>query len=211
MDNIEELKKFKELLDTGVITEEEFNEKKTELLLNDKPDNKAIDNKKTKKEKKPIDSKKKKILVIALVAIIAIIAVAYGVKTSVEASQTAKRNEAVIAHIKPIMNEYGITDYTVDDIEEGYNFFEIYAEGFENLTKAEALECLIALDRISDLDDPCGKEKISFSSANVHPSKDADYYYYRISTAWVNMGKSNYTQPGIYSSYGRECVYACDN
>lgn len=32
MNNIDELKKFKELLDSGIITQNEFNEKKKQLL-----------------------------------------------------------------------------------------------------------------------------------------------------------------------------------
>lgn len=208
MDKIEELKKFKELLDTGVITEDEFNKKKAELLSIPETTSKS---EKPKKEKKPINPKTKKAIVIALIALVVIAGALFGIKAAVNNAKTSKRNDAVVAHIQPIMSKYGISDYSVKGIHDGYNFFEVYAEGFENLSNGKAMDLLIELDSVSDLDDPCGGDKISFSSVNVYPGKDADYYYYRISTAWVRTGISNYKYPGIYSSYGMQCVYQCDN
>lgn len=207
MDNIEELKKYKELLDSGVITEEEFNQKKKELLALDTA---PISKGKTKKEKKPVSPKKKKAILAAAAAVVVVIAAVFGIKTAVNASQTAKRNAAVIEHIEPIMTEYGITDYTVGDIDDGFNIsFDVYAEGFEDLTNGEAMELLKALGSVDDLDDPCGGERISLPSVDIYPGKDAGYYYYRVSTAQLLV--SNYKKAGIYSSYGPQCVYECDN
>lgn len=213
MENIKELKQYKELLDSGIINEEEFNMKKKELLSigEREVEVKQKSETKQKKEKKPIDPKKKKSIITSIIAVIVLVAIVFGVKAAINVSQTSKRNAAVIEHIEPIMTKYGITDYTVGDIDDGFNFFEVYAEGFENLTNGKAMEMLIALDSVTDLEDPCGGEKISFSTVNVYPGKNADYYYYRVSTAWVNMGKSNYTKAGIYSSYGMKCVYECKN
>lgn len=209
MSNAEKLKHLKELFDAGVISEEEFNSQKTELLFP------AESTAPSQKPKKKLNLKVIKGIVFSLIGVFIILASISGIKTAHNTAQTNKRNEAVIAHIKPIMTKYGITDYTVNDMNEGYNFFSVYAEGFEQLAKKDAMSLLIELDRISDLDDPCGGEKMSFSSVNIYPGKDVDYYYYRITTAWVEYGLmtgiNNYKKPGIYSSYGGKCVYECDN
>ncbi len=208
MDNIEELKKYKELFDAGVITEEEFNIKKNELLSSKEKISRPT---KPQKAKKPLNPKTKKSIIFAAVAVVIVIVAIFGIKSVIDASKTTKRNEAVISHIEPIMNKYGISDYTVGDIHDGYNYFKVYAEGFESLTNGNAMELLKELDQVADLTDPCGGDTITFSTVNIYPGKDADYYYYRVSTSWVKMGLSKYDTPGIYSSYGRTCVYACDN
>lgn len=212
MDNFDEIKKFKELLDSGVINEEEFTQKKKELLSIEEPETEEINPiAEPQKEKKHMDSQKKKTILAVAIATVVIFVAVFGIKTAFAASQTAKRNAAVIKHIEPIMTKYGISDYAVGDIHDGLNFFKVYAEGFESLTNGKAMEMLKALDAVKDMDDPCGGKKISFSTVNIFPGKNADYCYYRVSTTWVKAGISNYKKPGIYSSYGMQCVYECDN
>jgi len=156
--------------------------------------------------------------IIFLLALVVSFGVIKVVKQRNEHMKTEKRNAAVAELIEPIMNQYGLRDYIVGDIYEGLNVsFDVFAEGFEQLSNVDALALLKELDYGREIDDPCGGEKIKISSVNFYPRKEfaedkyAGYYYYRISTSWVNTGISKYTMPGIYTSNGRKCVYRCDN
>ncbi len=155
------------------------------------------------------------ILLLVLVVSFSVIKV---VKKRNEQIKTEKRSAAVAMLIEPIMNQYGLSDFIVGDIDEGLNVsFDVFADGFEQLSNGDALALLKELDRARETDDPCGGKKIQISSVNFYPRKEfrndkyAGYYYYRISTSWVNYGRSNYTMPGVYTSNGMKCVYVCDN
>lgn len=215
LNNIEELKGLKELLDQGAITEEEYDVKKQQLLAldgNASAGQGDVQETKIQKKRKPMKKETRKKIIIAICAAVIVIVGAFIVKSIISASHTKARNEALIEAIEPIMSSYDIADYSVGDIrDDGYNFFEVYAEGFEDLSKKDAMKMLIDLDKVGDIDDPLGGKDISLSSVNIYPGKDADYYYYRVTSAWVKAGKSNYTKPGIYTSNGMKCVYPCDN
>ena len=215
MSNIEDLKKFKELLDAGVITEEDFEKKKAEVLSgNIQQETSAIESegKKEKTPKKPLNkSLIKKIGII--MGIIAILALAFfaGQKI-IEKNQHTKRAAALEAGIASIMDDYGLSTYTVKYTDPSYH---VFADGFENLTNGEALSCLKELDSVL-VDDPCGDGKIDFGTWTfVHPGLDIEYSYWRVSSASAAVSKIvgvGNKQAGIYCNrYGVECVFACDN
>lgn len=218
MSIVDELKKYKELLDGGIITQDEFDKKKSELLAEDKNESSV----EIKKEDKQSDTKQKKVhnikgLIKKIVIVTCIIAtVAIGVfagKKIVENIQHTKRAAALEAGITSIMAEYGLDTYTVKYLDYDY---DVYAEGFESLTNAEALACLKALDGVS-VDDPCGDGEIEFSASftRVHPGLDVEYSYWRVSSGLVYVNRTyggGYSTPGIYCNrYGNTCVYACEN
>ena len=216
MDNIEELKKFKELLDTGVITQEEFEKKKSELLNNTESSNSENPAEKGVKEKKTREKPSKKLVkTIGIVAIIvvAIIVMIFAVKKITTHNEQTKRAASLEEEIQPIMSAYGLDTYTVKYYD--YNY-EVFAEGFESLTNGKAMEVLEELDDVS-IDDPCGKlDDLDFGiMAHVHPGLDVEYSYWLVSSWTVTFNKShggNYKMPGIYCDrYGVECVYECDN
>lgn len=218
MSVVEELKKYKELLDSGIITQDEFDKKKSELLAGDitessaetKPEDKQSDT----KPKKPINKGIiKKIVIVA--CIIAMVAIGiFAGKIIVEHIQHTKRAAALETGISSIMNRYGLDTYTVKYVD---NTYAVYAEGFESLTNGKALDCLVALDDVS-VDDPCGDGKLEFGVTHVHPGLDVEYSYWRISSVTIslnemyNINDKNYTNPGIYcDEYGIKCVYVCEN
>lgn len=214
MNQIETLKKYKELLDKEIITQEEFDAKKKEFLMSNEsnfPDNNAVEAKKRIKLPK-IQMRKalgKKLLIA--VGIIAIFIIGFfGVKKAIASNQESMRAAALEEEIKPIMNRYGLYHYKVKKNDYRY---DVYAEGFESLTKGEGLDCLKELDGVS-IDDPCGDDKIDFGTmTNVHPGLDVEYSYWRVSsqTIWLNeMFGGNYKVPGIYCDRnGLECIYEC--
>lgn len=215
MNCTEEIKKFKGLLDAGIITEEDFEKKKAELLAGDDcQESEAVEigEQSEEPQEKPTNKVTPKKIVIGVV-IIAILAIAFfaGQKI-VEKNQQSKRAEALEMAIEPIMHDHGIYFYHVYYIDHRY---EIFADGFEDRTFAQALKLLKELNSVS-IDDPCGDRTISFGLATVHPGLDteyyADYYYWCVPTYLA--GDHIYETPGIYCSLyenGRTCVYECDN
>ena len=152
----------------------------------------------------------KKILIgVGIVAILAIIFFA-GQKI-VEKNQQSKRAAALETAIASIMDDYGLSVYTVKYVDYSY---DVFAEGFESLTNGQALSCLKELDRVS-VDDPCGDGEIDFGMTDVHPGLDVEYSYWRVSSSTVLMNEmygGNYKTPGIYcNQYGTTCVYECEN
>ena len=130
----------------------------------------------------------------------------------IENNQYEQREEALEMEIASIMDDYGLITYIVQHVDYSY---EIFAEGFENLTNGEALSCLKELDGVST-DDPCGDGEIDFGVfAQVHPGLDVEYSYWRVSSWLASYRKNNGgngTVPGIYcNQYGNECVYECEN
>ena len=217
MNIAEELKKYKELLDDGIITQDEFDKKKRELLAGDINEPSAA----TKSGDKQSDMKQKKVhnqkgllkKIVIVFCIIAVVAMGWVAgKRIVENIQHTKRAAALEAGIASIMAEYGLDTYTVKYVDYEY---DVYAEGFESLTNGEALACLKALDGVS-VDDPCGDGEIEFFMTNVHPGLDVDYSYWRVSSGLVYVNQTHgggYTTPGIYCNrYGNNtCVYACES
>lgn len=136
MNNAEELKKYKELMDEGIITEEEYNQKKAEILA---LSNEAVRN---KTRKKTISPKKKRVIFAVLMVAVVTVGVVFGIKSAVNASQTAKRNAAVIEYLSPIMEKYGIVDYTVSDIHKGYNFLVFMLNSLNHSRTVKRWKCL---------------------------------------------------------------------
>ena len=215
MSSVEELKKFKELLDAGIITEEDFEKKKKEVLSGGVQQEATVvesKEKNKKAQKKPINKAVLKKVLIG-VGIIVILAIAFfaGQKI-IEKNQQSKRAAALETAIASIMDDYGLSVYTVKYFDYSY---DVFAEGFESLTKGQALSCLKELDGVS-VDDPCGDGEIDFGSmTDVHPGLDVEYSYWRVSSSDVYLNEmygGNYKQAGIYcNQYGNTCVYECDN
>ena len=215
MSGVEELKKFKELLDAGIITEEDFEKKKKEVLSGSVQQEINVVESKEKNEKaqkKPINKAVLKKILIG-VGIVAILAIAFfaGQKI-VEKNQQSKRAEALETAIASIMDDYGLSVYTVKYYDYSY---DVFAEGFGSLTNGQALSCLKELDRVS-VDDPCGDGEIDFGiMTSVHPGLDVEYSYWRVSSSTVMLNEmygGNYKKAGIYcNQYGSTCVYECEN
>lgn len=216
MDNIQELKKLKDLLDEGILTQEEFDQQKHKLLSDDVSDSVDQNNEQIseveKPAKKPINKAMLKRIGIIVGVLVILICAVFAGKSIVKHNQQNKRADALETGIQSIMSDYGISHYDVRYVDYDY---EVYAEGFESLTNGEALECLKALDRVS-VEDPCGDGKLEFFMTNVHPGMDVEYSYWRVSSATVTMNEmygGNYKTPGIYCnrSGSNKCVYECKN
>ena len=215
MSSVEELKKFKELLDAGIITEDDFEKKKKEVLSGGvQQEATVVESKEANKkaQKKPINKAVLKKVLIG-VGIIVILAIAFfaGQKI-IEKNQQSKRAAALETAIASIMDDYGLNVYTVKYFDYSY---DVFAEGFESLTNGQALSCLKELDRGS-IDDPCGDGEIDFGlMTNVHPGLDVEYSYWRVSSSIVYLNEmygGGYKKAGIYcNQYGNTCVYECDN
>lgn len=153
-----------------------------------------------------------KVIGIVILAISIVILCFAGMKHS-EQSEKSERALTLQLHISPIMYSYGLTNYTVKYYDYAY---EVFAEGFEYLTNAEALSLLKELDNVS-CNDPCGDGKIDFGGmANVHPGLNVDYSYWRVSSYLVTFNKMHnggYTKAGIYCNKGGRnmCVYECES
>lgn len=218
MNGVEEIKKFKELLDAGIITEEEFEKKKKEVLSGSVRQESAavtleveLEAKDKKVQKAPMNKAALKKILIG-VGIIATLAVAiFAGQKIVEKSQQSKRAAALETAIASIMDDYGLSGYTVKYVDYGY---DVFAPGFESLTNGEALSCLKELDSVS-VDDPCGDGEIDFGRTEVHPGLDVWYSYWRVSSTTVllnEMHGGGYKTPGIYcNQYETRCVYACES
>ena len=219
MVDVEMLKKYKELLDNNIITQEEFEKKKEELLAADatviQEEIAVAQNEPTKAPKKQINKKLVKRLIIIAVIIGILLGGVFGVKAMVKNNQQTQRATALEEEIKPIMNKYGLYTYEVRYVEDAYDY-EIFAVGFESLTKGEGLALLKKLDSVS-IDDPCGiDDEIDFGTmTRVHPGLDVEYSYWRVSSSIVSLNKmygGNYKTPGIYcNEYGMKCIYECEN
>ena len=215
MSSVEELKKFKELLDAGAITEEDFEKKKKEVLsggVQQEITEVEFKEKNERVQKKPINKAVLKKILIGAGVIVALVILFLAGQKIVEKNQQSKRAAALETAIADIMEDYGLSVYTVKYVDYSY---DVFAEGFGNLTNGKALSCLKELDRVS-IDDPCGDGKIDFGTmTNVHPGLDVEYSYWRVSSATVlvnEMYGGNYKKAGIYcDQYGLTCVYECDN
>jgi hypothetical protein len=224
MDNIQKLRELKELLDEGILTQDEFNQKKREVLEGSSDEQSKLKENESFTERKTLDDEKisalksklssKRIKEIGvLVCIIAVLAIVGFCGNSILNNyKQSKRAAALEAGIESIMTEYGISTYTVKYKNSDY---DVYAEGFESLTNGDALELLKALDGVS-VDDPFGNGDLEFYMTNVHPGINVEYSYWRVSSSTVSVNKmygGGYSTPGIYCnrSGSNECVYKCKN
>lgn len=214
MSSVKELQKFKELLDAGTITEEDFEKKKKEVLSGGvQQEATVVESKEANKkaQKYPINkvTLKKVLIGVGIIVILAI--VFFAGQKIVEKNQQSKRAVALETAIASIMDDYGLNVYTVKYVDYSY---DVFAEGFESLSNGQALSCLKELDRVS-IDDPCGDGKIDFGRTNVHPGLDVEYSYWRVSSYTVKINEmygGNNKKAGIYcNQYGATCVYECDN
>lgn len=219
MNGVEEIKKFKELLDAGIITEEDFEKKKKEILSGSVRQEATaveleveLEEKNKKAQRKPINKTAFKKILIG-VGIVAILVIAFFVgQKIVEKSQQSKRAAALETAIESIMDDYGLSGYTVKYVDYSY---DVFAPGFESLTNGEALSCLEELDRVS-VDDPCGDGEIDLGLVpEVHPGLDVWYSYWRVGSftaAYSRKTGGVCNVPGLYcNQYGTRCVYECEN
>lgn len=129
----------------------------------------------------------------------------------VEKNHQIKRAAALETAIESIMDDYGLSSYTVKYVDYSY---DVFAVGFESLTNGQALSCLEELDEVS-VDDPYGDGMIDFGITNVHPGLDVEYSYWRVSSSTVSLNKMygrGYEKAGVYcNQYGITCVYECEN
>lgn len=221
MSEIEMLKKYKELLDSGIITQEEFNKKKEEILFSNSAETHAEPAKEEVKIQAAPEKKKKSKgvlwIVIAVALVIALAAGFMAIKTKMDNNEKSRQIDARAAALKekiaPIMEEYDIDEYDVRMVDGD---FEVFAEGFEDLKNGEALSLLKDLDYVS-IEDPFGDGYVDFGiMTHVHPGLDEDYSYWRVSSVTSRSSRNaggGYRVPGIYSNQliNTVCVYECDN
>ena len=219
MSSVEELKKYKELLDAGIITEEDFEKKKNEVLSGGTQQESSETEVKAKRKifKKTINKALlKKILIGVVILVVIAIAILAG-REIIKKNKESKRASAVEKAIASIMDEYGLSPYKVKCENFGHDIcaYHVYTEGMDNLTNGQALSCLTEIDNTS-VKDPCGDGGINVDSVRMHPGLDVEYYYWRVTTnealASQIVGDTTDTKPGIYcNQYGRTCVYECGN
>lgn len=199
MSTADELKKYKELLDQGVLTQTEFDQKKQELLgaqpISTKPPQPA------KPKKKGAG---KKILLVLLALVVAAAAV-LGIRAWGRHTREQKRIAAVDEKVGPILAEYGLNDYEIFDVGV---FTEIRCPAFEEMSSGEQLVLLKELNDLDDIPDPVEEDReIELDTNHIYVDKSSAYYYY-ISESTYNtrktmrdvMGYSNVNVevPGLY-------------
>lgn len=215
MSGVEELKKYKELLDGGIITQEEFEKKKSEVLsggIQKESPTDEIGDSDGKAQKKTLNKAVLKKALIAVGVLAVLVIVVFVGKNIAENNQNSKRAAALETEIASIMDDYGLNTYKVKYVDHSY---EVYAVGFENLTNGKALSCLERLDAVS-INDPCGDGKIDFGiMTHVHPGLDVEYSYWRVDSFTVALNETyggNYKTAGIYcNQFGNTCIYECEN
>lgn len=199
MSTADELKKYKELLDQGVLTQTEFDQKKRELLgaqpISTKPSQPA------KPKKKGAG---KKILLVLLALVVAAAAV-LGIRAWGRHTREQKRIAAVDEKVGPILAAYGLNDYEIFDVGV---FTEIRCPAFEEMSSGEQLVLLKELNDLDDIPDPVEEDReIELDANYIYVDKSSAYYYY-ISESTYNtrktmrdvMGYSNVNVevPGLY-------------
>lgn len=208
MNNIEELKNYKTLLDQGIISQNEFEIKKTELLNSNLSNSTETNKNNTNKNSKfKINKKAIKIILILIITIYILNIFRIGITNIIIYNQGQQRAKALQTEIQPIMYSYGLKEYTVKAINDSptfnacisYYVYEVFAENFESLTKIDAYYLLEELDEVS-VSDPCKSNTDINLKGVVHPGKNIKYYYWSISPSDI-FGKGEkylYKTPGIY-------------
>lgn len=213
--NFDEIKKYKKLLDSQVITQQEFEQKKSELLGIDRTEQVRKQTTTTKKPHKTLGKRfenlEKKTLIMIVSIFLAVFTIVFGVSKVVEHKQHSIRAAALEEAIQPIMEDYGLDTYKVKYFGSSY---DVFAEDFEELTKGEALYCLEELDNIS-INDPIDDSELDFGRTHVHPGLNVEYSYWRVPSYIVEINKmygGGYKVPGLYcNEYGNECILEWDN
>jgi len=209
MSAADELLKYKEMLEQGIISPEEFKTVKNRLM-SDSPTATPNDARVATSEPEtiPTPGKKKsnKKLFTVIGCIILVIAAIFGVIKIKDISEANAAKKAIAEKVAPILAEYGIEDFSIKG--SGY-FFKIMCEDYDDLSNKEKLECLVKLDKIDSVKTSKG-ETINLSSCDVYVSPSG--YYYRVTTAQV-VYMGTYNTAGLYYSDGggRRCVYEKDN
>ena len=134
MDNIEELIKFKELLDQGIISQDEFAVKKAELL-GDCIDNNIEDKVDTNKATKKGMTKNTKMILTLLSVIILFVILFFVITKTVRWVDNRTRINAAAEALEGVMSEYGLSDYKV--ISVGYDGTDVLCPEFEKLSSSE--------------------------------------------------------------------------
>lgn len=199
MNSAEEIKKFKDLMDQGLITEEEFTRKKNDLLGIKSTENSEKSN--DKKEKSQSSNKK---MLIKFITIIIVIAVAiFGIVKIAGAIKQNAKNKAASKEIESVMSQYGLNDYKVKYASA--LGIEVICEDFDSLSGSDMYSCIRSIEKLSDI--KVQGDTIDFS-VDMYVN-GSDYYYY-ISSLWAADSRNSYTVGGIYRSDGgsnRRCVY----
>lgn len=200
MDNIEELIKFKELLDQGIISQDEFAVKKAELL-GDCIDNNIEDKVDTNKATKKGMTKNTKMILTLLSVIILFVILFFVITKTVRWVDNRTRINAAAEALERVMSEYGLSNYKVIYVRSDGT--GVLCPEFEELSSSEKYEFIKDTMRLSDI--TIKGDEIDLSCV-VYVNK-RDYYYY-ISPLWANDSRNNYNCGGIYKYDGnRYCIY----
>ena len=211
MNKVEKLKKYKELFDNEIITKEEFDKEKEDILAGQELNLSIEDDKLIKKINFINNKELKKIIIVILIMLLLLIAILIGYKIIIN-YQYSTRSSALESEIQDLMEEYGITTYSVKYNDYTY---DIYAENFELLTKGNALELLNKLENVS-VNDPYGDGEIDFGTmVHIHPGIGVKYSYWRVSSWQAKVNESfggKYTIPGVYCDKDEvKCIYEAES
>lgn len=202
----DELKKYKALLDDGVLTQEEFDAKKKELLGLTESVEPVQAEQKQKKEKKDNKKAKKALKIVGIILLVlAVLAAAFfGIKKAIRISEQNKRFEAVAEAISPVMAEFGLTDYEIKDV---IVFNEILCPAFDDLDTYTQMELIKTLNELEPVTDPVDGGELEMDSNKLFVDDSPGYYYY-VSEALYRTRKTmrdvmgfeevNVETPGLY-------------
>lgn len=177
MSKADEIRKYKELLDAGIITDTEFEEHKRQLLENTENEIEILPSSKpTAKQKKKLPWKT---IIIISAAIVAAVLVFFGVKALKQHLEELQSNAYAEELLAPYMEKYGLHDYKVTD---SVYSVDIYCEEFEALSDFMKATFLFDLeDSLGEVEDPQGGV-INFQYTEVYVDDNPASYEY-VSTA----------------------------
>ena len=199
MSDIGEFEKFKDLLDSGAITPEEFEKKKEEILKKDISNSK--EEIESSEKKRILLNKNTKIIIYVLAAVAIIVLGYFGVtKISSKVKENAICKEASAA-IADLMAQYDLNNYKVTDA--GFSGTKVLCADFEDLSSLQKYELIKETMRLSNI--TVKGEDIDLSCDFYINSRD---YYYYVSPLWAEKDGNNYTCGGIYKNDGNiYCIY----
>lgn len=206
MANIEEIKKFKELLDNGIITEDEFQKKKSALLGTPK---KLEENEEQKIDadisylpsKKKRLNKNAKMIIGIISAALVVVAIALGIPQISNAIYKREICNAAADAIRETMDAYGLSDYKVK--YASMLGTDVFCPEFEELSSAK--KCALIKATLSLGDITVNDEEIGLDCDIYVNSRD---YYYYISPFQAAQSFNSYECGGLYKNDGNiYCVY----
>lgn len=179
MSKADELRKYKELLDAGIITDTEFEDHKRQLLENTENEMEIpASPKPTAKPKKRIPWKT---IIIVAAAIVAAVLVFFGVKAVKQHLEELQSNAYAEELLAPYMDKYGLHDYKVTD---SVYSVDIYCEEFEGLSDFAKAAFLFDLeDSLGEVEDPQGGA-IDFQYTEVYVDDNPASYEYVSTTEY---------------------------